>query len=74
MTAIELSSPTLGSENGVLAELGPGEYFGELGPMLGFPRSATARASAPTALRASNVRDFREVVLAGTDGTAPERA
>jgi putative ABC transport system ATP-binding protein len=52
----------------VLAELGPGEYFGELGPMLGFPRSATAQASAPTALRAYNVRDFREVVLAGTDG------
>ncbi len=55
----------------LLAELGPGEYFGELGPMLGFPRSATARATAPTALRACNVRDFRDVVLAGSNGTAP---
>ena len=24
--------------------MGVGEYFGELGPLLGFPRSATARA------------------------------
>ena len=27
-----------------LATVGPGHYVGELGPMLGFPRSATVRA------------------------------
>ena len=39
--------------------VGPGGYFGELGPMLGLPRSATARASAPTHLHAYTVRSFR---------------
>ncbi len=28
----------------VLAEIGPGNYFGEIGPMLNLPRSASARA------------------------------
>jgi putative ABC transport system ATP-binding protein len=51
-----------------LAQLGPGEYFGELGPMLGFPRSATARAATPSLLRAYNVRDFREHVVGATAG------
>jgi putative ABC transport system ATP-binding protein len=39
--------------------VGPGGYFGELGPMLGLPRNATARASAPTHLHAYTVRSFR---------------
>ena len=28
----------------VLTSIGPGNYFGEIGPMLNLPRSATARA------------------------------
>jgi putative ABC transport system ATP-binding protein len=56
-----------------LAELGPGEYFGELGPLLGFPRSATARAVTPMRLIAYNVRDFREQVI-GATATAGSRA
>ena len=51
-----------------LAELGPGEYFGELGPMLGFPRSATARALSPLRLKAYSVADFREQVVGATAG------
>ena len=51
-----------------LARLGPGEYFGELGPLLGFPRSATARALTPSVLRAYNVADFREQVVGSTAG------
>ena len=51
-----------------LAELGAGEYFGELGPLLGFPRSATARALSPTLLTAYNVRDFRAQVVDATSG------
>ena len=47
-----------GSEE-VLAELGPGNYFGEIGPMLNLPRSASARAVVPTTVTALTVRSFR---------------
>jgi putative ABC transport system ATP-binding protein len=40
-----------------------GEYFGELGPLLGFPRSANALAATDVRLTAYNVQDFRETVL-----------
>ena len=33
----------------LLSTIGPGRYFGELGPMLGLPRSASARARVPPA-------------------------
>ncbi|MCO8126703.1 ATP-binding cassette domain-containing protein [Acidimicrobiia bacterium EGI L10123] len=46
-----------------LATLGPDDYFGELGPLLGFPRSATARAVSDLQLMAYSVQDFREQVL-----------
>jgi putative ABC transport system ATP-binding protein len=52
-----------------LGVLGPGEYFGELGPLMGFPRSATAIASTPARLRACNVHDFRAQVVEATAGT-----
>ena len=57
----------------VLAELGPGEYFGELGPLLGFPRSATARTLTPVRLKAYNVHDFREQVVGATAGASAGR-
>ena len=47
----------------VLALLGPGEYFGELGPLLGFPRSARATAVGPTKLTAYTIHDFRSRAL-----------
>jgi len=40
----------------------PGDYFGELGPLLGFPRAATARARKATTLTSYTVSDFREYV------------
>jgi putative ABC transport system ATP-binding protein len=43
----------------VVRTVGPGGYFGELGPMLGLPRSATARAASPARLQALTVRSFR---------------
>ena len=43
----------------------PGQYFGELGPFLGFPRSATARARGSAVLRVHDPREFRSRVLAG---------
>jgi putative ABC transport system ATP-binding protein len=44
----------------VLTTVGPGNYFGEIGPILNLPRSATARAQGPTRLTAMNVRSFRQ--------------
>jgi putative ABC transport system ATP-binding protein len=41
------------------ASFGPGEYFGELGPMLALPRSATSRATRNTALTGYGAQAFR---------------
>ena len=46
----------------IVASVGPGEYFGELGPLLGFPRAATARASTTTVLHSYSVHDFRSLL------------
>ncbi len=43
-----------------LVEVRPGGYFGELGPMLNLPRSATARALEDSVLTAYTVRAFRQ--------------
>jgi putative ABC transport system ATP-binding protein len=48
-----------GTEESV-AMVDPGAYFGELGPMFGLRRSASARAAVPTKLTAYGLRDFRE--------------
>lgn len=42
-----------------LTVIGPGGYFGELGPMLNLPRSATARAREATVLSGCSVQQFR---------------
>ncbi len=42
-----------------LARIGPGRYFGELAPMFGIRRSATARAVAPTRVVGLTVGEFR---------------
>jgi putative ABC transport system ATP-binding protein len=47
----------------LLTKLGPDLYFGELGPFLGFPRSASVRASTDVVLTAYSPRIFRERVL-----------
>jgi putative ABC transport system ATP-binding protein len=43
----------------VLAHIGPGNYFGELAPLFGIRRSATARTTADTRLTAMSVMEFR---------------
>ncbi|HJQ43504.1 MAG TPA: ATP-binding cassette domain-containing protein [Jatrophihabitantaceae bacterium] len=47
-----------GSEE-VLMHVTPGGYFGELGPMLNLPRSASARATSASELTAYGVTEFR---------------
>ena len=39
---------------------GPGQHFGELGPLLGLPRAASARARTAAVLTGYGVADFRE--------------
>ena len=46
-----------------LAMIPPGQYFGELGPLLGFPRSASARAATDVRLTAYGPQSFRRSVL-----------
>lgn len=43
----------------VLTHVGPGNYFGELAPLFGIRRSATARAEAHTRLTSMSVMEFR---------------
>jgi putative ABC transport system ATP-binding protein len=43
-----------------IRDVGPGGYFGELGPMLDLPRSASVRAAVDTELTALSLGDFRE--------------
>jgi putative ABC transport system ATP-binding protein len=43
----------------VLATLGPGDQFGEMGPLFDLPRSASARATSPARLVAYTVDGFR---------------
>jgi putative ABC transport system ATP-binding protein len=45
-----------------LAEIGPGDVFGEMGPFFGLPRTATVRAVAPTTITGYSTRAFREKV------------
>ena len=43
----------------VISEIAAGAYFGELAPMFGLPRSATARAVGPTVIKGFPVGEFR---------------
>jgi putative ABC transport system ATP-binding protein len=46
----------------LLASLGPGEHFGEMGPLFGLPRSATVRARSDAALTGYTPAAFRELI------------
>jgi putative ABC transport system ATP-binding protein len=46
----------------LLDERSAGEYVGELGPMLGQPRSATTRVIEPTTISSFSLQEFRQRV------------
>ena len=56
-----------------VATFGPGEYFGELGPLLDFPREATARAKTRVVVTAYGQKDFKERILTPQRQREPER-
>jgi putative ABC transport system ATP-binding protein len=55
----------------LLRRVEPGGYFGEMGPMLGLPRSAMARALTASTVNAFTVRDFKQKILASSVSAAP---
>jgi putative ABC transport system ATP-binding protein len=54
-----------------LALIGPGNYFGELGPLLNLPRSASARARTDCRLTSYPLRAFRQQFPVARTGLAP---
>jgi putative ABC transport system ATP-binding protein len=50
-----------------------GDYFGELGPLLDFPRESTARALTNVVVTAYGQRDFKEQILNPQRRREPER-
>ncbi len=44
----------------LVSTAGPGEYFGEIGPLFGMPRSATVRARTDATAVGYTVKAFRE--------------
>ena len=53
-----------GSEE-LLAVIGPGNYFGEIGPLFGIPRSASARARTDATVIGYNSHDFSKLTRSG---------
>ena len=62
---IDILRQLAGGDEELIRTLGAGDYFGELGPMLGFPRAAGARARTAVRLRVLDIAEFRERVLHG---------
>jgi putative ABC transport system ATP-binding protein len=54
-----------------LTVIGGGGYFGELGPMLNLPRSASARALTPAVLTGCSVQQFRTLASQRTSPDSP---
>jgi putative ABC transport system ATP-binding protein len=57
-----------------VALLGEGQYFGELGPLFGLRRSATARAVKHAVVTGYTARDFRDLVGSGRIAETIKRA
>jgi putative ABC transport system ATP-binding protein len=58
---VELIAPIRTGAELRVTTLAPGQHFGELGPILGQPRWATARARTPVTLAAHSVGEFKRL-------------
>lgn len=63
--AIGLTRECADGTEETLQTVGPGAYFGELAPMFGLPRSATARARGATTVTALALSEFRSQMRKG---------
>ena len=68
--AVELAAGGGHSPVVPIGTLGPGQHFGEIGPILGIPRSATATAATSTELLAYRVGEFRRLKSMTAPGAA----
>jgi putative ABC transport system ATP-binding protein len=58
---IELLRDRADGTKEIIRVVGPGGYFGELGPLLGLPRSASARARTAATVTGHTSRDFKRI-------------
>jgi putative ABC transport system ATP-binding protein len=72
---IELFRPLADGGEEHLSVRGRGTWFGEMGPMLGLPRSASARAAVPSRLTGYGLQAFRrwQAANASPEGTPTRR-
>jgi len=59
---VTAASPTASGGARVLADLGPGDYFGEIGVLEGIPRTATVTTTAPSRLFRLGAADFLDAL------------
>ena len=59
---IELTRERVGASPELISTIGAGRYFGELAPMFGLRRSATARAIGSTTVRGCSPAEFRATI------------
>jgi putative ABC transport system ATP-binding protein len=62
--AIEIARERVDGTREVVGRYGPGSYFGELAPLYGLRRSATARATGPTTVIGHPPAEFRHLAHA----------
>lgn len=60
---IEDGSAEVARERAHLADLGPGDFFGEMGAMTDAQRNATVTATSPLRAIVMTARDFRTIAL-----------
>ncbi|MGI9051731.1 MAG: ATP-binding cassette domain-containing protein [Ilumatobacteraceae bacterium] len=70
---IELVRQLVDGSEEIVVDAGPGLWFGELAPLYGLPRSATARAAVPTVVTRCSPQQLRHLVRTGSHAERDER-